>query len=76
MEASVTMAAAGCSFTFSAWSRRMGSIPETGTLVGDQVTLGSSTDDDWASCKGTGDPTMRMVADVCADDGADWSMAM
>ena len=72
MGVSLTFNATGCAFTLTDWSMNMGSLPDSGTVEGDSVTLGGD-DSYWATCVGeaTGGTS---IDGVCADDGAAFSL--
>jgi len=71
----LTMDAVACTFTLTEWDMVMGSIPDSGSIDGDTVTLGGE-DAYWSSCTGTVDANGMAASGVCDDDGADWSLTM
>ena len=71
----VQMDVEGCSFEISEWSMAMSDLPTGGEIVGDEVTL-TGEDDYWASCVGKIDAEGKSVSGTCADDDADFTMAM
>ena len=73
MGVELEMDAEGCTFELNNWSMNMGSLPDGGTVDGDQVTLAG--DSYWESCVGTAD-SVGEVSGVCDDDGAAFSLEL
>lgn len=73
MGVTLTMDTSGCTFTLTDWSMQMGSLPDSGTVDDDTVTLGS--DSYWATCTGTATGGTAFDG-VCADDNAAFSFEL
>jgi hypothetical protein len=73
MGVELEMDAESCTFELNNWSMEMGSLPDSGTVDGDQVTLGG--DAYWETCAGTAD-SEEGFSGVCSDDGAAFSFEL